>query len=71
MLGVYIKVAVQWQQASAGDWAAYAADVSQRPVRQINTQHRIHDHVPTLLAHLLPTAEQALTLEAHTLSRPL
>ncbi|MFK0114019.1 site-specific integrase [Streptomyces sp. NPDC091217] len=30
MLGVHIKVAVQWQQASGGDWAAYAADVSQR-----------------------------------------
>ncbi|MBV1958057.1 hypothetical protein KUG12_27665 [Streptomyces sp. BV333] len=30
MLGVHIKVAVQWQQASAGDWAAYAADVSRR-----------------------------------------
>ncbi|WP_199199044.1 hypothetical protein [Amycolatopsis sp. CA-128772] len=30
MLGVHIKVAVQWQQAAAGDWAAYAADVSQR-----------------------------------------
>ncbi|MFF1545068.1 hypothetical protein [Streptomyces sp. NPDC058291] len=27
MLGVHIKVAVQWQQASAGDWAA---DVSRR-----------------------------------------
>jgi hypothetical protein len=27
MLGVHIKVAVQWQQASGGDWAAYAADV--------------------------------------------
>ncbi|MFF8919492.1 hypothetical protein ACF08M_40965 [Streptomyces sp. NPDC015032] len=25
-----IKVAVQWQQASGGDWAAYAADVAQR-----------------------------------------
>jgi hypothetical protein len=30
-LGVNIKVAVQWQQAAAGDWAAYAADVSRRP----------------------------------------
>ncbi|MER5214257.1 hypothetical protein ABT063_27720 [Streptomyces sp. NPDC002838] len=30
MLGVHIKVAVQWQQASGGDWAAYAADVSRR-----------------------------------------
>ena len=30
MLGVHIKVAVQWQQAAAGDWAAYAADVSRR-----------------------------------------
>ncbi|WP_329214757.1 hypothetical protein OG257_36855 [Streptomyces sp. NBC_00683] len=30
MLGAHIKVAVQWQQASAGDWATYAADVSHR-----------------------------------------
>ncbi|MFJ2094646.1 hypothetical protein ACIOEW_36125 [Streptomyces sp. NPDC087901] len=30
MLGVHIQVAVQWQKASGGDWAAYAADVSQR-----------------------------------------
>lgn len=34
MLGVHIKVAVQWQQASAGDWAAYAADVSRRTAPQ-------------------------------------
>ncbi|MFE7392598.1 hypothetical protein [Streptomyces sp. NPDC057582] len=30
MLGVHIKVAVQWQLASGGDWAAYAPDVSSR-----------------------------------------
>jgi hypothetical protein len=30
MLGIPIKVAVQWQQASAGDWATYAADISRR-----------------------------------------
>jgi hypothetical protein len=30
MLGIHIRVAVQWQKASAGDWAAYAADVSRR-----------------------------------------
>jgi len=30
MLGLHIKVAVQWQQLSSGDWTAYAADVSQR-----------------------------------------
>ncbi|MEV5283044.1 hypothetical protein [Streptomyces sp. NPDC052811] len=30
MLGVHIQVAVQWQKASGGDWAAYAADVSSR-----------------------------------------
>jgi hypothetical protein len=30
VLGVHIKVAVQWQKASASDWVAYAADVSQR-----------------------------------------
>lgn len=33
MLGIHRSVAVQWQQASAGDWAAYAADVAARPVR--------------------------------------
>jgi hypothetical protein len=30
MLGIHIKVAVQWQQAAAGDWATYAAKVSRR-----------------------------------------
>jgi len=30
MLGIHITVAVAWQRASAGDWAAYAADVSRR-----------------------------------------
>ena len=30
MLGIHIAVAVQWQRASAGDWTAYAADVSRR-----------------------------------------
>jgi hypothetical protein len=29
-LGIHIQVAVQWQKISAGDWAAYAADVSRR-----------------------------------------
>ncbi len=31
MLGIHIDVAVAWQHASAGDWAAYAADISRRP----------------------------------------
>jgi integrase len=30
MLGIHITVAVAWQRASAGDWAAYAADISKR-----------------------------------------
>ncbi|MEU8781315.1 hypothetical protein [Streptomyces sp. NPDC048637] len=30
MLGTQIKVAVQWQKASAGDWGACAADVGPR-----------------------------------------
>ncbi|MQS17390.1 site-specific integrase [Streptomyces kaniharaensis] len=32
-LGIHRSVAVQWQRASGGDWAAYAADVAARPVR--------------------------------------
>ncbi len=30
MLGIHISVAVAWQRASAGDWMAYAADISHR-----------------------------------------
>jgi len=30
LLGIHISVAVGWQRASAGDWAAYAAEVSRR-----------------------------------------
>jgi hypothetical protein len=30
MLGIHINVATAWQRASAGDWAAYAADISHR-----------------------------------------
>ena len=30
MLGIHIGVAAQWQRLSAGDWMAYAADVSRR-----------------------------------------
>jgi hypothetical protein len=37
-LGVHIQVAVQWQKASAGDWAAYAADVAQRNPHQHNSK---------------------------------
>ncbi len=33
MLGIHISVAVAWQRASAGDWMAYAAEVSRRPER--------------------------------------
>jgi hypothetical protein len=30
MLGIHIAVAVSWQRARAGDWTAYAAEVSRR-----------------------------------------
>jgi len=32
-LGIHINVAVDWQQASAGDWTSYAADIGRRPSR--------------------------------------
>lgn len=34
MLGIHIKVAVAWQQASAGDWMTYAADIARRETAQ-------------------------------------
>jgi hypothetical protein len=36
-LGIHVQVATQWQKISAGDWAAYAADLS----------HRGHSHEQT------------------------
>ena len=30
MLGIHISVATAWQRASAGDWTAYAAEISRR-----------------------------------------
>jgi hypothetical protein len=30
LLGIHITVAVAWQRASAGHWAAYAAEISRR-----------------------------------------
>ncbi|MGW2877086.1 hypothetical protein ACWDBP_12490 [Streptomyces sp. NPDC001233] len=29
-LGIDITVAVKWQRAAAGDWGAYAAEISRR-----------------------------------------
>jgi hypothetical protein len=31
ILGIHIKVAADWQRASAGDWTNYAAEISRRP----------------------------------------
>ena len=42
MLGIHITVAVAWQRAAAGDWAAYAAEISRRN-RPAGT-----DHAPNL-----------------------
>jgi hypothetical protein len=33
-LGIHVKVAIELQYASAGDWGSYAADVSRRPRQQ-------------------------------------
>jgi hypothetical protein len=36
LLGIHITVAAAWQRASAGDWAAYAAEVSRRARKDDN-----------------------------------
>jgi hypothetical protein len=44
MLGIHINVAVAWQHASSGDWAAYAADVSRRSSLQpVPPRHTTQD----------------------------
>ena len=44
MLGIHISVAVPWQRASAGDWTAYAAEVSRRTRPQpVPSRHETQD----------------------------
>lgn len=38
-LGIHTDVAVAWQRHSAGDWAAYAADVSRRAPRHFDSSN--------------------------------
>jgi hypothetical protein len=38
-LGIHTDVAVAWQRHSAGDWAAYAADVSRRNLRHSDSSN--------------------------------
>ena len=45
MLGIHIAVAVAWQRASAGDWSAYAAEVSRRNPPAVPPIGA--DHIPT------------------------
>jgi hypothetical protein len=41
-LGIHVQVAIQWQKISAGDWTAYAADVSRRSGSQpVPSRHEI------------------------------
>ncbi len=40
LLGIHISVAVAWQHASAGDWAAYAAEISRRRLGSPKNQDR-------------------------------
>jgi hypothetical protein len=37
-LGIHVQAAIQWQKISAGDWAAYAADISRRGHAQERAQ---------------------------------
>jgi hypothetical protein len=39
-LGIHVQAAIQWQKISAGDWAAYASDVSRRGYAQERAQAR-------------------------------
>ncbi len=39
-LGIHVQAAIQWQKISAGDWTAYAADVSRRGHTQERAQAR-------------------------------
>ena len=44
-LGIHVQVAIQWQKISAGDWTAYAADVSRRTAPQpVPSRHETRGH---------------------------
>jgi hypothetical protein len=40
LLGIHIKVAVQWQHAAAGDWTTYAANYSRRANTSITSREQ-------------------------------
>ena len=70
MLGIHITVAVAvaWQRASAGDWTAYAADVSRRePTRTLPYPARMND-LPVSIRRATPDDLDAIA-GLHTRSR--
>ena len=68
MLGIHITVAVAWQRASAGDWAAYAAEVSRRePTRTLPYPARMND-LPVSIRRATPDDLDAIA-GLHTRSR--
>jgi hypothetical protein len=58
-LGIHVKVATEWQHASAGDWGRYAADVSRRPLRQPVPSRHVTKHQPGRDRCLLPDLRRA------------
>jgi hypothetical protein len=42
-LGIHTDVAVAWQRLSAGDWTAYAAEISQRATRSLQQGKDVRD----------------------------
>ncbi|MFJ9360814.1 hypothetical protein [Streptomyces mirabilis] len=42
-LGIHTDVAVAWQRLSAGDWTAYAAEISQRATRSFQQGKDVRD----------------------------
>ena len=43
-LGIHVQAAIQWQKISAGDWTAYAADVSRRSgLQPVPSRHEAQD----------------------------
>ncbi|MFD4416062.1 hypothetical protein [Streptomyces sp. NPDC058476] len=42
-MGIHTDVAVSWQRLSAGDWTAYAAEISQRATRSFQQGKDVRD----------------------------
>jgi hypothetical protein len=68
MLGIHIAVAVAWQRASSGDWAAYAAEVSRRGKKGGLLPMTFQDHLQQVATEAVTSIPATAARDAYVVS---